>query len=106
MVVRDTKAHQGKEDEPKGDDSDESIGTDSNSGTMIVSVSQPFVRSVVRGKVGIPVEFGAKLNISVVNGKDTTQAGFCRIKSIEIVRILPTVKSTVSGSPVRRTGLA
>ena len=34
----------------------------------IISVSQPFVRPIVRGKVGKPVEFGAKLDISVVNG--------------------------------------
>ena len=34
----------------------------------IVSVSQPFVRPIVRGKAGKPVEFGAKLDISVVNG--------------------------------------
>lgn len=29
----------------------------------IVSVSQPFVRPIVRGKAGRPVEFGAKLDI-------------------------------------------
>lgn len=34
----------------------------------IVSVSQPFFRPIVRGKAGKPVEFGAKLDISVVNG--------------------------------------
>ena len=34
----------------------------------IVSVSQPFVRPIVRGKTGKPVEFGAKLDISVVDG--------------------------------------
>ena len=34
----------------------------------IVSVSQPFVRPIVRGKAGHPVEFGAKLDISVVDG--------------------------------------
>ena len=34
----------------------------------IVSVSQPFVRPIVRGKVGNPVEFGAKLDISVADG--------------------------------------
>lgn len=31
----------------------------------IVSVSQPFVRPIVRGKAGKPAEFGAKLDISV-----------------------------------------
>ena len=34
----------------------------------IVSVSQPFVRHIVRGKVGKPVEFGMKLDISVTDG--------------------------------------
>lgn len=34
----------------------------------IVSVSQPFIRPIVRGKAGKPVEFGAKLDISVVEG--------------------------------------
>lgn len=34
----------------------------------IVSVSQPFLRPIVRGKAGKPVEFGAKLDISVAGG--------------------------------------
>ena len=34
----------------------------------IVSLSQPFLRPIVRGKAKAPVEFGAKLDISVVNG--------------------------------------
>ena len=34
----------------------------------IVSLSQPFLRPIVRGKSKAPVEFGAKLDISVVNG--------------------------------------
>ena len=34
----------------------------------IVSLSQPWVRPIVRGKAGKPVEFGAKLDISVVDG--------------------------------------
>lgn len=34
----------------------------------IVSISQPHVRPIVRGKSGKPVEFGAKLTISVVDG--------------------------------------
>ena len=34
----------------------------------IASVSQPFVRPIVRGKAGKPVEFGMKLDISVVDG--------------------------------------
>ena len=34
----------------------------------IVSFSQPWIRPIVRGKAGKPVEFGAKLDISVVDG--------------------------------------
>ena len=34
----------------------------------IVSSSQPYLRPVVRGKAKSPVEFGAKLDISVVDG--------------------------------------
>lgn len=34
----------------------------------IVSLSQPFLRPIVRGKTRSPVEFGAKLDISVVDG--------------------------------------
>lgn len=34
----------------------------------IVSISQPHVRPIVRGKAGASVEFGAKLTISVVEG--------------------------------------
>ncbi|MCI1751215.1 MAG: transposase [Megasphaera cerevisiae] len=34
----------------------------------IVNLRQPFLRPIVRGKVKAPVEFGAKLGISVVNG--------------------------------------
>ncbi len=34
----------------------------------IVSISQPYVRPIVRGKVKSPTEFGAKINISLVNG--------------------------------------
>jgi len=34
----------------------------------IVSLSQPFLRPIVRGKAGKPVEFGAKLDISVCDG--------------------------------------
>lgn len=31
----------------------------------IVSISQPYIRPIVRGKAKAPVEFGAKLNISI-----------------------------------------
>lgn len=34
----------------------------------IVSVSQPFIRPIVRGKAGKPVEFGAKLDVGVADG--------------------------------------
>jgi len=34
----------------------------------IVSISQPHVRPIVRGKSGVPVEFGAKVAISMVEG--------------------------------------
>lgn len=34
----------------------------------IVSLSQPYVRPIVRGKAGTPVEFGAKLSVSYVQG--------------------------------------
>jgi len=34
----------------------------------IVSISQPWVRPIVRGKIKAPVEFGVKLDISISNG--------------------------------------
>lgn len=34
----------------------------------IVNIYQPHVRPIVRGKAGVPVEFGAKVSLSVVNG--------------------------------------
>jgi len=34
----------------------------------IVSLSQPHVRPIVRGKAGTPVEFGAKVNMSITKG--------------------------------------
>jgi len=33
----------------------------------IVSISQPYVRPIIRGKVNKPVEFGAKLSVSLTN---------------------------------------
>lgn len=36
--------------------------------SRIVSISQPHVRPIVRGKAGADVEFGAKISISVVKG--------------------------------------
>jgi len=34
----------------------------------IVSIVQPHVRPIVRGKAGAKVEFGAKVSLSLVNG--------------------------------------
>jgi len=34
----------------------------------IASLSQPFIRPIVRRKAGKPIEFGAKLDISVADG--------------------------------------
>lgn len=34
----------------------------------VVSISQPFLRSIVRGKAGKPVEFGVKPDISAADG--------------------------------------
>ena len=34
----------------------------------IVNLRQPYIRPIVRGKNKFPMEFGAKLDISVVNG--------------------------------------
>lgn len=34
----------------------------------IVSLSQPYLRPIVRGKIKAPLEFGAKLDISVCGG--------------------------------------
>ncbi len=34
----------------------------------LVSISQPHVRPIVRGKAGTPVEFGAKISVSVIDG--------------------------------------
>ncbi len=45
----------------------------------IVSISQPHIRPIVRGKVSAPVEFGAKMTISVVDGyvfTDITASAF------------------------------
>lgn len=36
--------------------------------SRIVSISQPHVRPIVRGKAGRPVEFGAKIELALVNG--------------------------------------
>ena len=42
----------------------------------IVSISQPYIRPIVRGKAKSPVEFGAKLDMSV------DENGMCRIEKL------------------------
>ena len=42
----------------------------------IVSISQPYIRPIVRGKAKSPVEFGAKLDLSV------DEIGMCRIERL------------------------
>lgn len=42
----------------------------------IVSISQPYIRPIVRGKAKSPVEFGAKLDLSV------DEDGMCRIEKL------------------------
>ncbi len=42
----------------------------------IVSISQPYVRPIIRGKVNKSVEFGAKLHLSI------DETGFARIESL------------------------
>ena len=57
----------------------------------IVSLHMPFIRPIVRGKTNAPVEFGAKLAISIVNGYaymehlsfDNFNEGTTLIESIE-----------------------
>ena len=42
----------------------------------IVSISQPYIRPIVRGKAKSPVEFGAKLDLSV------DEIGMCRLEKL------------------------
>lgn len=42
----------------------------------IISISQPYIRPIVRGKAKSPVEFGAKLDLSV------DETGMCRIEKL------------------------
>ena len=95
----------------------------------IVSVSHPFVRPIVRGKAGKPVEFGAKLDISVVDGwtrlecysfdayneagnlqemaerfrerEGITPVAFWRTRFAETVKISAIARSTESDSPAQ-----
>lgn len=61
----------------------------------IVSISQPHVRPIVRGKAGATVEFGAKLAISVVDGFayleklswDNFNEGMTLIETVERYRL-------------------
>lgn len=58
----------------------------------IVSISQPYIRPIVRGKAKAPVEFGAKLDISIDDG-------FARIETISFD---PYNESTVLQEAVER----
>lgn len=57
----------------------------------IVSLHMPFIRPIVRGKTNAPVEFGAKLSISIIGGYtymedvsfDAYNEGVTLIKSVE-----------------------
>lgn len=50
----------------------------------IVSLSQPWIRSIVRGKSKAPTEFGAKISISVVNGYTFIDKTTENMKSMDI----------------------
>ena len=58
----------------------------------IVSISQPYIRPIVRGKAKAPVEFGAKLDISM-------EDGFTRIETISFD---PYNESTVLQEAIER----
>jgi len=48
-------------------DNDETCQAQAQIDDRIVSLSQPYIRPIVRGKAGTPVEFGAKFSASCVN---------------------------------------
>lgn len=52
----------------------------------IVSISQPYVRPIVRGKAKAPTEFGAKLHLSI------DETGFARIEYISFNAFNPVTK--------------
>ncbi|SDF72847.1 hypothetical protein SAMN04487889_1473 [Eubacterium pyruvativorans] len=52
----------------------------------IVSISQPYIRPIIRGKAKDPTEFGAKLDISIDNG-------FARIEKLSIIRSMQRERS-------------
>ena len=49
----------------------------------IVSISQPYIRPIVRGKAKAPVEFGAKLDMSIDEG------GFARLERLSFDAYYP-----------------
>ena len=95
----------------------------------IVRVSLPFIRPIVRSKAGKPVEFGVKLDISVVNswrrleyfsfdaynetgnlqeiaerfssGRVNIPSGFSQTRSIATGTIWPTARSIIFGFSFR-----
>ena len=52
----------------------------------IVSISQPWLRPIVRGKIKTPVEFGAKLDLSLADQIYRTgdNRGFCKLHGIRL----------------------
>ena len=99
----------------------------------IVSISQPWIRPIVRGKVKAPVEFGAKLDLSIdadgyarienisfdaynestafrtllmliMSGPDTIRNGCWQTRYIEQEIIGHSAKSMAFGYPVRSLG--
>ena len=65
----------------------------------IVSISQPYIRPIVRGKAKSPVEFGAKLDLSV------DENGMCRIEKLSFDAYNEsTVLETAIENYKRRTG--
>lgn len=73
---------------------------DNNTHTVenrIVSISQPYVRPIVRGKVNKPTEFGAKLHLSI------DERGFARIEHLTFNAFNegPMLKSTLEAYKYR-----
>ena len=65
----------------------------------IVSISQPYIRPIVRGKAKSPVEFGAKLDLSV------DETGMCRIEKLSFDAYNEgTVLKTAIENKKKRTG--
>ena len=79
----------------------------------IVSISQPYIRPIVRGKAAAPVEFGAKLDLSLDEKRmariermsfDAYNESDVLISAVERykARTGHSAKNTASGSPVLR----